>query len=290
MATSVQPNAPARQAHVRRPSTIDLQRQPPARPHDRASRRRAAARSASRPSAPARQRQRRLPVPHRRVERGVLRCRKIGGIRDQRVERSPAPAAGTGRRARGRRGRRSAPGSRSPARARRRDRSIADDLIVPALGGEAQRDAAACRCRRRPPGRRARGPAPARPALRSPGRGISARRSLRSVRWRKPVRPVTWASGSPAARRRTASAKASARSARDGASSGGDERRRRALAGELGPEPERLAPRRRRRRRRASAAAPSAISARATAPASDAILLLPARHAQRLDQLVEIAR
>ena len=118
---------------------------------------------------------------------------------------------------------------------------------------------------------------------------MSARRSVRSVRCRKPVRPVTWAERLPrrrAAGRRPGTAgpalgAADAASAAP-ASDAGPPR-------ELGPEPERLAPRHRPRPAAASTAAAVGEQRAARQPSSDAILLLPAGHPQRLDQLIQIA-
>ena len=209
-------DAPARQAQSRRPGTIDLQRQPSARPNDRAPVVEQRARSRRRPSGSAHERQPRLPVPNRRIERGVLRCRKIGGIGDQRVERR------RGRAARRRSPRTSATaragqraGSRSASASASAEQVDADDLrrSRPRWRGSAR--CTRSRCRRRPPGRRGRAPGPARPVLRS--RGAESARGDRSGAsgGGSPSGPVTWASGSPAARRRTAATKASARSLDD---------------------------------------------------------------------------
>ena len=90
---------------------------------------------------------------------------------------------------------------------------------------------------------RERARAPGRPAPRSPGAGSARAGRSRSVRWRKPVRPVTWASGSPAARRRTASRSAAASSGSSRRSPSSTRPRAERSPGELGPEAERLAPR-----------------------------------------------
>ena len=199
----------------------------------------------------ARQRQLRLPVPHRRIQGGVLRCRKIGGIRDQRVEAAGAQRRRTDRRARAstRRADVSA-GSRSASASASGDRSIADDLRR-----SRPRSRGSGRCSPLPVPTSATRPVRTRARTRSTspsvsGRGISARRSHRSVRWRKPAQPghVGERLARGAAADRPAANAAAALSATAGSASSS------AAAdpspGELGPEAERLAARRADARRR----------------------------------------
>src|SRR5712692_10234284 len=119
------------------------------------------------------------------------------------------------------------------------------------------------------------------------GRGMSAGRSTRSFKRRKPAQPVTYASGSPAARRSTA-----VRKALSAAGATGRFRSRNACPGGTPRESAHSCWASRRgsgtppARSRVS---PSASSAASVTTSSGTGLLLSARHAQRLYQGLDVA-
>ena len=201
MATSDQPSAPARLAHfVARVQSTSIASQPPGR-KPRALPQEGAV--AAEPVGPLTSATAGSQLPHRWIEGRVLRARKIGGIAHERVKRPPSVARAKVALHQGRASPASDRDSPAPASApRQKCRSPVRSKC--AFRRKTQRETSGA------------GPDIHHPAVLtssrrrsiSPsvsGRGISARRSLTKHEMAEPCCPTTWLSGSPVARRMTAS-------------------------------------------------------------------------------------
>ena len=141
MATSVQPNAPARAAH--RAARAHRSPAPAIRRREARAGHRSRRVVASSPSGPLTSASAGSQSRTDESSVGVLPCRKIGGIRDQRVERL-AERQRRGEVAADQRdaARRPAAGSPRASASASADRSMPTTCVEAALGGQAQGDAA----------------------------------------------------------------------------------------------------------------------------------------------------